>query len=77
MSEDILKGNWKQLKGAVKEEWGELTDDEIDQIEGERDSLVGTIQEKYGRTKQEVESEVDDWLDRISSDDYDDDVYDV
>ncbi|MGH7584735.1 MAG: CsbD family protein, partial [Gemmatimonadales bacterium] len=44
MNRDILKGNWNQLKGKVRERWGELTDDEIDQIEGEREQLVGALQ---------------------------------
>lgn len=60
--DDILKGNWKKLKGSVKQQWGDLTDDEIMQIEGNRDVLVGKIQEKYGRTKLEAEQEVDDFL---------------
>ncbi|MDX1663033.1 MAG: CsbD family protein [Candidatus Promineifilaceae bacterium] len=77
MADDILKGNWKEMKGRIQEEWGELTDDEVDQIQGERNQLVGKIQQKYGRARAEVEQEVDDWLDRISSEDYDDDVYDV
>ena len=63
MASDILKGKWKQLKGSIQERWGELTDDEIDQIEGERKQLVGKLQEKYGYSKQRAEREVDDFLD--------------
>lgn len=61
MNEDILKGNWKQLKGKVQKNWGELTDDDLDRIEGNREELVGRIQERYGKAKDEVESEVSDW----------------
>ena len=48
MNKHILEGEWKQLKGAAKEKWGELTDDEIDQTEGETQKLIGKIQAKYG-----------------------------
>ena len=61
MNRDILKGNWKELKGKVRERWGELTDDEIDQIEGEREQLVGVLQKHYGYAKEEAEREVEEW----------------
>lgn len=61
MNRDILKGNWNQLKGKVRERWGELTDDEIDQIEGEREQLVGVLQKHYGYAKEEAEREVEEW----------------
>jgi uncharacterized protein YjbJ (UPF0337 family) len=64
--DDILKGNWKQLKGRIKQEWGDLTDNEIEQIEGSRDLLAGKIQERYGRRRQEAEEEVADWLERVT-----------
>ena len=51
--------NWKKLKGHAKEQWGKLTDDELQQIEGKRDRLVGKIQEKYGKAKDEAEHEVE------------------
>lgn len=56
------KGKWAQLKGKAKEKWGELTNDDLDVIEGKRDQLAGKIQERYGRSKEEAEKEVDDWL---------------
>jgi len=56
---DVLKGKWKQIRGEAKKWWGELTDDELDQINGERDKLVGKVQERYGRSKEEAEAEVD------------------
>ena len=62
MNSDTLKGQWKQLKGAVKERWGELTDDELDVIDGQRDQLVGKIQERYGYGRDVVEREVDDFF---------------
>ena len=69
--DDFFKGNWKQLKGRVQAEWGDLTDDEVSQIEGRRTRLEGLLQEKYGQTKQEAQEAVDDWLDDLSDDDYD------
>ncbi|MFP4345909.1 MAG: CsbD family protein [Anaerolineales bacterium] len=65
MTEDILKGQWKQIRGQVQEEWGELTDDEVDQIQGRRDQLIGKLQEKYGYTKKEAEDKVDDFLEDL------------
>jgi len=62
MVSNILKGNWKQLKGKVKEQWSKLTDDEIDQVKGESQKLVGLLQEKYGYTKEKAEKEVSDFL---------------
>lgn len=61
MDWDEIKGKWNQMKGDAKVKWGELTDDDLDKIEGNRDKLVGTIQERYGKTKDEAEREVDDW----------------
>jgi len=58
MNADVIKGQWKQLKGSVKQQWGKLTDDDLTRIEGSRDKLVGAIQERYGKEKDEVEREV-------------------
>ncbi len=55
MNTDRLEGNWKQLKGKLKEKWGNLTDDDLDTIAGRRDQLVGKIQERYGITREEAE----------------------
>ena len=57
MNWDRIEGNWKQFKGRVKEQWGKLTDDDIDVIAGKRDQLVGKIQESYGITKDEAEKQ--------------------
>jgi uncharacterized protein YjbJ (UPF0337 family) len=62
MNEDILKGKWNQLKGEVKMRWGDLTDDELDMIEGRRDKLVGKLQERYGYTKDRAEREVESFI---------------
>ncbi len=62
MNNDILAGKWKQLKGRIQEKWGELTNDEVDQIQGKQEVLVGKLQEKYGYTRQEAEDEVNDFL---------------
>jgi uncharacterized protein YjbJ (UPF0337 family) len=62
MNRDVLSGQWKQLKGKVRQQWGRLTDDEVDQIAGSRDQLVGKIQERYGRSRDEAERELDRWL---------------
>ena len=58
MNADTMKGQWKQLKGKVKQKWGKLTDDELDQIEGHRDVLAGKLQERYGMAKDEADREV-------------------
>ncbi len=62
MVEDRLKGMWKQAKGKARQKWGDLTDDELEQMEGRREELVGKIQERYGKTKQEAEREVDEFI---------------
>ncbi|MGZ5052904.1 MAG: CsbD family protein [Methylobacter sp.] len=65
MAWDQIAGNWKQFKGKVKETWGDLTDDEIDQIAGKRDILLGKIQERYGMERDEAERKLRDFEDRI------------
>jgi uncharacterized protein YjbJ (UPF0337 family) len=61
MNWDEIKGNWKQWKGSAREKWGELTDDELQQAKGEREQLVGLVQEKYGKTREAAENEVAEW----------------
>jgi uncharacterized protein YjbJ (UPF0337 family) len=58
MNWDQVKGNWHQVKGAIKAQWGRLTDDELDEISGEREKLVGKIQERYGIAREEAEKQV-------------------
>ena len=64
MNEDTIKGQWKQLKGKAKEAWGDLTDDELTQVEGNADQLSGLVQERYGRTREDADREVKDFFDR-------------
>ena len=65
MNWDRIEGNWKQLKGVVQEQWGKLTDDQLDVIAGKRDQLAGKIQETYGVSKEEVENQISDWEKRL------------
>jgi uncharacterized protein YjbJ (UPF0337 family) len=55
MNWDVIEGNWKQFKGHVKEKWGKLTDDNLDEIAGKREQLAGKLQETYGITKDQTE----------------------
>ena len=64
MNKDIFAGKWHQLKGKVKEEWGDLTDDEVNQVNGQAEQLAGRLQEKYGWSKDEAERKVDDFIRR-------------
>ena len=59
---NVLEGKWKQLRGSVRARWGELTDDDLDQIAGNRDRLTGLLQEKYGYTQMEAERQIDEFL---------------
>jgi uncharacterized protein YjbJ (UPF0337 family) len=61
MNEDTLKGKWKQLTGEVKRQWGKLTDDDIQQVEGDSEKLAGKIQERYGIGKDEAKKQVEDF----------------
>lgn len=62
MNADVLKGKWKQLRGTIKREWGALTDDELDRVEGNYDRFIGLLQEKYGYDRAEAEREIDERL---------------
>jgi uncharacterized protein YjbJ (UPF0337 family) len=66
MSQDMIKGQWKQLKGQVKEHWGRLTDDDLTTIEGQRDNLVGRIQERYGLAKEKAAEQVEEFERKLS-----------
>jgi uncharacterized protein YjbJ (UPF0337 family) len=59
MNWDRIEGNWKQLKGKARVQWGKLTDDQLDVIAGKREQLVGRVQEQYGISKDEAEKQVD------------------
>jgi uncharacterized protein YjbJ (UPF0337 family) len=62
MNTDQMSGKWKQMKGAAKQQWGKLTDDDLEVIAGKRDSLVGKLQERYGMAKEDAQKKADDWL---------------
>jgi len=64
MNEDRIKGNWLQFKGKIKEQWGKLTDDDLDVIAGKRDQLVGKIQERQGIVKDAAEKQLAEWESR-------------
>ncbi|MEO8376676.1 MAG: CsbD family protein [Candidatus Sumerlaeota bacterium] len=61
MNAEMVKGKWHQLKGRAKEQWGKLTDDDVEKIGGQSEQLLGVIQERYGYTKEKAQKEVDDW----------------
>lgn len=61
MNWDQIEGNWKQFKGKAMEAWGEFTEDELTEARGEREQLIGLVQEKYGKARAEAEREVDHW----------------
>lgn len=65
MNKDVIAGNWKQLVGKAKVQWGKLTDDDLAQIEGRQDQLVGRIQERYGIAREEAERQVEEWRARL------------
>ena len=64
MDSNRTAGNWKQLKGKIKEQWGKLTDDEVDQLEGKSDQLAGKLQERYGIARDEAERQARDFRTR-------------
>ena len=64
MNWDQIQGKWKEMKGDLRSQWGDLTDDEVDQAAGDREKFEGLIQQKYGKTKEEVREEVDKFLAR-------------
>jgi uncharacterized protein YjbJ (UPF0337 family) len=66
MNNDRIEGNWKQLKGKVKEQWGKLTDDDLNVIDGKIDQLNGRLQERYGVTKDEADRQISDWRHRAT-----------
>jgi len=67
MNHDRIAGNWKQVSGKVREQWGKLTDDDLTVVEGKRDQLVGRIQERYGVAKEHAEAQVKTWESTLSS----------
>jgi len=62
MNSDILEGQWKQIRGKVQQKWGQLTDNELDEIKGRRTELAGVLQKKYGYGKEQAEREVEEFF---------------
>jgi len=64
MNNDVLQGKWTQLKGEVRRQWGKLTDDDLTQIEGSSEKLIGKLQERYGYAREQAEREYNAWMRR-------------
>ncbi|MBE2224565.1 MAG: CsbD family protein [Anaerolineae bacterium] len=62
MNQDIFEGKWKESRGHAKEWWGKLTDDDLQQVDGKADQLIGILQQKYGYTKEQAENAINDKL---------------
>lgn len=62
MTQDMLRGAWKQMRGNVKKQWGKLTDDDLMQIDGNKDILIGKLQERYGYSRAQAEKDYDTWM---------------
>jgi len=67
MNWDRIEGNWKQFRGKVLQQWGKLTNDDLDQVQGRSEQLVGRIEERYGLAKDEARRQVNKWLDDIKT----------
>ncbi|MBC8066520.1 MAG: CsbD family protein [Chlorobia bacterium] len=65
MNWDTVQGNWTQWKGKLKEKWGDLTDDDIQMLDGKKDQLAGKLQERYGIAREEAERQLDEWTSSI------------
>jgi len=65
---DEISGGWSQVKGKVREQWGELTDSDLDRIGGRKDQLVGLLQQKYGHLRAAAEHELDEWAAALKPD---------
>lgn len=67
-NKDVLEGKWKELRGRVRQQWGKLTDDELDRISGRYDELTGLVQQKYGYTVEKARDEVDQFIKKLDRD---------
>lgn len=65
MNWDQIEGNWKSIKGKAQQQWGELTNDDLDKVEGRQTELEGLIQERYGKSREQAKQEVHDWANRL------------
>lgn len=66
MNWDHIEGSWKRLKGSVKEQWGKLTDDDLDKIEGKREILAGKLQQRYGIERDEADRQITAWSEHVN-----------
>ena len=66
MNNDVLKGKWMQMKGEVRRQWGKLTDDDVAQIEGSSEKLIGKLQERYGYARDQAEREYNAWVNQAN-----------
>jgi len=69
MNWDQVEGKWKQMRGSIKQQWGKLTDNDLDVIAGKQDQLVGKIQERYGVSKEEASKQIHDWTNSMNDTD--------
>jgi uncharacterized protein YjbJ (UPF0337 family) len=67
MTWDEIKGSWRQYRGRIKEKWGELTDDDLDRIDGKKDQLLGMLQNRYGRTREAAEKEMREFEENLTA----------
>ena len=66
MNKDVLQGKWREMKGKVKEQWGKLTDDDLDKIEGKSEQLLGLLQQRYGYARDKAEEEYKRFTEKYS-----------
>jgi uncharacterized protein YjbJ (UPF0337 family) len=64
MNKDVLKGKWMQMKGSLRTQWGKLTDDDMNQIQGDFEKFIGKLQERYGYGREQAEKELNDFMNR-------------
>lgn len=67
MNWDHVEGKWQRLRGRVREQWGKLTDDDVDVIAGKREQLIGLLQQRYGTARDEIERQVRDFENRYAN----------
>jgi uncharacterized protein YjbJ (UPF0337 family) len=65
MDNSVLEGQWRQLRGKIQEEWGDLTDDDLDRANGKYDQVVGSLQQRYGYSKTDAEARLSRFLDNV------------
>lgn len=66
MDRNVSEGKWKQMRGKIKEKWGDFTDDDLDRIQGRKENLIGRLQERYGKSRQDAEKAASEFFDKIA-----------